>query len=67
MGELIVQLVTAFTPIVTDIIKQHQATHNGAMPTDAEISATFAANLDKYLGEGAGWLATHPAAGSPGD
>jgi hypothetical protein len=62
MPSLIAQLLALFVPIVTNIIAKHQAANGGAMPTDAEITAEFTANLDTYLLEGATWRAAHPDA-----
>lgn len=58
--EVVLGLFNAFLPIITGIIKNHQAGNNGAMPTDAEVLAEFNANIDKYLAEGAEWRRTHP-------
>ena len=62
METLILQLVTSFTPIVTQAIRDHKAANAGADPTDAEIIARLEANVAKYLGEGAAWKAAHPDA-----
>ncbi len=56
--ELIVGLFNVFAPIVKSIIDAHKA--QGIDPTDAQIAAIFAANIDKYLSEGAAWRAAHP-------
>lgn len=60
--ELIVGLFNVFAPIIRDIIAKHRDTHNGALPTDAEMLAEFNANVEKYLNEGAAWRAAHPTA-----
>ncbi len=57
---LIVQLATAFVPIVTEIIRRHQAAHPGELPTDEQILAAFTANIDRILADGAAWTAKHP-------
>lgn len=57
--EVILGLFNTFAPIVRDIIAEHHTT-TGQLPTDAEIKATFAANIEKYLAEGAAWTAAHP-------
>lgn len=59
MEALIAQLFNVFVPIVGAIVREHRAAH-GADPTDEEIMATFTANIDKYLAEGAAWRAAHP-------
>lgn len=59
---LVGQLIGIFAPIVSDIIKKHQAANNGTTPTDDEIKAEFLANVDLYLGEGSAWRAAHPNA-----
>lgn len=57
---LLIGLFNAVAPIVRDIIATHQAA-TGQLPTDAEMAATFAANIDRYLKEGADWTAAHPS------
>lgn len=58
--ELILGLFSVFAPIVRSIIDAHKAANNGASPTDEQVKAEFAANIDKYLAEGAAWRAAHP-------
>lgn len=60
--ELIVGLFNVFAPIVKDIIEKHRAANDGADPTEADIKAAFASNVDKYLAEGSAWRAAHPDA-----
>lgn len=57
--DLILGLFNVFAPIVRDVIAEHQKTHNGALPSDAEMLAQFNAHIDKYLAEGAAWRAAH--------
>lgn len=59
MGSIAIQLFAIFGPIVADLITKHRAA-TGVDPTDAELQATFAENVDKYLGAGAAWTAAHP-------
>lgn len=61
MNTLIVQMFGIFAPIVADIIKRRQEADPNAPPmTDAELKAEFEQNIDRYLGEGSAWRATHP-------
>lgn len=60
MDAIILQLFTIFTPMVQAAISRYKATHNGAEPTDADIIATFKANTDAILADGAAWRAGHP-------
>ena len=60
METLILQLAQVFTPIVMDIVRKHQAAHNGELPTDETVHTELTANLAKYLEEGSAWKATHP-------
>lgn len=62
IANLSVQLFGIFAPIVKGMIADHQAQNNGAMPTDEEIKAKFAADADRYLAEGAAWKTSHPDA-----
>lgn len=59
MNPLILQLLQVLGPIVADVIRKYQASHSGAMPTDAEIHAELEANIAMYLGEGAAWKSAH--------
>lgn len=59
MQALMLQLVGVLAPLITQIIKDHQA-ETGDIPTTAEIVARLQANADTYLAEGAAWKATHP-------
>jgi hypothetical protein len=58
--DLILALVKFAVPLVTKVISDYKASHNGAEPTDEEILATFHANIDSYLAEGAAWRLLHP-------
>jgi len=60
MEALIVALLQVAAPIYLDIIARHQAANNGALPTVDQMTATLAANADRYLGEGSAWRAAHP-------
>lgn len=64
MTPLILQLFQIFGPIVADIIRKRQAA-GGAMPSDAEITAEFQANIQTYLDEGSAWSAAHPRPPQP--
>lgn len=59
--ELILALFGYFAPMVRDIIAKHQA-QTGELPTDEQMLATFQANADRILSEGAAWKASHPDA-----
>lgn len=57
--QLIPQLIAVAAPVIAGIIRNHhQAT--GEIPTDEQIRAELLANVEKYLGEGAAWKASHP-------
>lgn len=60
MSQIIIALFGIFGPIITGIIQGYMESHNGAMPTDAEILAEFQKNIDSYLAEGEAWKAEHP-------
>lgn len=60
MNPLILQLIQTLAPIVADVIRKYRESHNGEMPTDAQIHAELEANIATYLGEGAAWTAAHP-------
>ena len=58
IAPLILQLFGVFAPIVRQVIEDRKAA-GVAAPTDEEIIATFNADADRYLGEGAAWTASH--------
>lgn len=60
MGAVIVQLFAIFLPIYRQI-QADRAASGQPDPTDDEMIAIFEGNRDKYLQEGAAWLAAHPA------
>jgi hypothetical protein len=59
LAPLILQLFGIFAPIVRQVIEDRKAA-GVAAPTDEEIIATFTADADRYLAEGAEWTRTHP-------
>lgn len=63
MQAIIVQLLTAFTPLVLQGVSDWKAANPGQEPTSEQVLALLQANIDKYLAEGAAWTATHPTAG----
>ena len=58
--DLILALVKFAIPMVTKAVADYKSSHNGAEPTDADILATFHANIDTYLAEGEAWRLLHP-------
>lgn len=54
------QLFAVFAPIVVGLIQQHQATHDGEVPTVEQLTAQFMATLDQGDAEWAAWVAMHP-------
>ena len=55
---LLMQGFAFFAPIVRDAIAKHQAANQGAMPTDAQMKAIFAANLQAFIAGDEAWLAS---------
>lgn len=62
MNTLILGMFNILAPIVRQMIVDHQAANNGAMPTDADMQAKFEGDIDRYVAEGAAWRAAHPTA-----
>jgi hypothetical protein len=60
MNPLIIQLFSVFGPIAGEIIQRYMASHNGQLPTDAEMLQEFEMNIEEYLHEGNAWLKAHP-------
>lgn len=57
---LLLQAFQLFAPIVSDIIKKHQAANDGQMPTNEEMKNIFLANIDKSVAKADSWLKSHP-------
>ena len=57
---LLLQAFQLFAPIVADIVKNHQAKNNGAMPTNEEMKNIFLANIDASVAKADEWLKNHP-------
>ena len=60
MNPLLIQLFGVFGPIAGDIIQRYMASHNGQLPTDAEMLKEFELTVDHYLAEGQAWSKAHP-------
>ena len=60
MQALILAILSYATPIVLKAIADYKASHNGQMPTDAEVIAMLHANVTAGNSEWATWLANHP-------
>ena len=60
MGGIIVQLITVLAPLIMQVVRDHQAAHQGQLPTNDEMIAQLQAHIDTYLAEGAAWNQTHP-------
>ncbi len=58
-SQLIVQLFGVFAPIVRSIIAERHVA-NETLPTDDEIKAKFASDIEHALAEGDVWTALHP-------
>jgi len=57
---LILQLATVFAPMIAKLFRDHHAA-TGELPTDDEIRAALAANIQAVLAEGNTWKAGHPS------
>lgn len=59
MKELLAVLIERLTPIVFDAIQARQQTQTTPV-TREQIVADLTADIDRILGEGDAWRATHP-------
>ncbi len=58
MDQIILQLATILTPVIRQVIVQHQADHAGALPTDDEVIAALRGNVAAVIAQGEAWKAS---------
>ena len=65
MIPIILGIINAVAPMVSDLVRRHQQAQGiqlppSAYPDAAQMQATLTATLDAGDAEWAGWLAAHP-------